>query len=247
MKSLLAIFLLSLAVQVSAKDVELSFEKSLVLVPGIEKAQTIDTIKLDKPYPVVIYLHGCTGIAEWHDAGWGRALAQEGFVFIVLDSFARPGRLSNCDPNRKTGSNAFPRAHEYRQQEISYAYDRLQQLSWVDKKNMFLMGHSEGGTAVAIYPKTGFRGHIISAWTCTFRGEATLDGIKSNKEIPILVVAASRDVWRAGNRWTDGKCSDRAEGYKLKQIDLDGTIHATLNYPEAKPAVIGFVKELLIP
>jgi hypothetical protein len=113
------------------------------------------------------------------------------------------------------------------------------------------MGHSEGGTAVAIYPKPGFRGHIISGWTCTMRGDPILDGIRSKEDIPILVIAASRDEWRIGNRFTEGKCSDRAKptlfskAYNLRQVDLDGTIHATLNYPEAKPAVITFFRDLL--
>lgn len=251
MKIIFTIFLLALSTFAQSKDVELSWEKSLVFVPGSDKAVPIDAVSLAKPHPVILYLHGCTGIAEWHDAGWAKVLAQEGAVFIILDSFARPGRLSNCDPNRKTGSNAFPKAHIYRQQEIAYAFEQLQKMPWADTKNLFLMGHSEGGTAVAIYPKPGFRGHIISGWTCTMRGDPILDGIRSKEDIPILVIAASRDEWRIGNRFTEGKCSDRAKptpfskAYNLRQVDLDGTIHATLNYPEAKPAVITFFRDLL--
>lgn len=246
MKNFLATLLIFFSVTTFAKDVELSWEKALVFIPGNDKATTVDSINLSKPHPVIVYLHGCTGIAEWHDAGWGKAMAAEGAVFIVLDSFARPGRLSNCDPNRKTGTNVFPRAHEYRQQEIAYAHEQLQKMPWADKNNLFLMGHSEGGTAVAIYPKPGFRGHIISAWTCVARWDNGLDGIKSSKEVPILVIAANKDVWRAGNWNTEGRCAARADGYKLKQVDLDGSVHATLNYPEAKPAVINFFKENLL-
>ena len=252
MKILITAAFMLLSTIAYPKDVELSWEKALVFIPGNEQPLAIDSVPLLKPHPVVVYLHGCTGIVDWHDAGWSKALAQEGAIVIVLDSFSRPGRLSNCDPNRKTASNAFPRAHEYRQQEIAYAFEQLQKTPWADTRNLFLMGHSEGGTAVAIYPRPGFRGHIISGWTCTMRGNPMLDGIRSREEIPILAIAANRDEWRVGNRVTEGKCSDRvkpfffSKGYNLKQVDLDGTTHATLRYPEAPPAVVKFIKELLI-
>jgi dienelactone hydrolase len=243
MKQLLATILLFFTCNiVYANDAEKSWKKAVVFTPYTVNAASISDIKTDQRYPVIVYLHGCTGIVDWHDYDWGRTLAKSGYIVIIPDSMARMGRVPNCDPVRKSGSNLFPMAYEYRQQEIEYALEQLKNSTWADNKKLFLMGHSEGGISVARSQYAGFRAHIILAWTCTSSYEMGLDGIRSPKEVPILAVAAIRDQWRVGKK-TYGRCIDKADGRNVTQVDLDGEIHATTKYPESKPAVLNFLKQ----
>ena len=224
-----------------ASNVESSWERARVFVPGNTEPVNVKDIKSNQNYPVVIYLHGCTGIVEWHDYDWGKTLSANGYLVILVDSMARSGRVPNCDPLRKSGSNLFPQAYDYRQQEITYALEQVQKSNWADKQKIFLMGHSEGGIAVASSTHQSPRANIILAWTCTFRNYSALDGIKSPKEIPILAVAAKYDAWRVGKA-SEGRCADNADGRSVTQIDLNGSEHATTKYPQSKPAVLDFLK-----
>ena len=241
-KAILTLMLVLGANFAHANDAKLSWDNATVFAPQSNEPIKITDIKTAQPLPVVVYLHGCTGIVDWHDYDWGRTLSSSGYIVVMPDSMARKGRTSNCSPSRQTGSNSFPQAYEYRQQEISYDMDQIQQNNWANKNKVFLMGHSEGGIAVASSTHNMLRGNVILAWTCTFRNNPTLDGIKSPKEIPILAVAAKYDEWRVGKA-SEGRCADKADGRNLIQIDLNGREHATTKYSESKPAVLKFLQQ----
>ncbi|MBS36479.1 MAG: hypothetical protein CMO26_11200 [Thiotrichales bacterium] len=49
-----------------------------------------------KPRTVIIYLHGCDGHDLDTNAVLWRRLARLGYLTVMPDSFARPGRLSVC-------------------------------------------------------------------------------------------------------------------------------------------------------
>jgi predicted esterase len=227
------------------KDVELSWEKAPVYLPSKMFSTTIDQIKVSKPLPVLIYLHGCTGIYEPHDLSWASYIADQGFIVILPDSMARPGRIPNCDPKLKVGNNAFPNAGRYRQEEITYALSQVMKSLWADKQNIFLMGHSEGGMAVAKSAHPDFAGKIISGWTCVNPLYPAYDGIYSPKNLPILAVAYVDDEWRKG-KFTEGHCLDKAEGrINFSQIDLEGWFHNTYGNSEARKGVKEFLNQHL--
>lgn len=160
------------------------------------------------------------------------------------DSMARPNRKSNCDPVKQGGTNVFPQAYDYRQQEIAYAKEQILKSPWWDQKNIFLMGHSEGGIATAQSNHGGFNGLLISGWTCTHKNNPSFDGIKSPKEIPTLAVAFVDDSWRKG-KFNEGRCADKADGRNLIQIDLQGREHGTYDSRIARDAVAKFLAENL--
>lgn len=241
--SLFAVFFLTVG---QAKDVELSWEKAVVLVPGAFFPKSTKDLVLDKKYPAVVYLHGCTGIQSGHDVQWAKLMAAQNFVVVLPDSMARPNRLSNCDPKLQGGTNTFPAAYEYRQQEISYAKDQIIQSSWWDQKNIFLAGHSEGGIATAQSTHGGFNGLFISGWTCTHKNNSAFDGLKSPIEIPALAVASVDDSWRKG-KFNEGRCATKSEGRNLVQIDLPGREHNTYDSRLAREAVVKFLNENLKP
>jgi len=249
MKNIFAViglfFIFAPSLNSAEKDVELSWEKAPVYLPGKLLSTTVDRIDITKPTPVLIYLHGCTGIYGPHDLSWASYIADQGFIVVLPDSMARPGRISNCDPKLKVPSGAFSKAGQYRQEEITYALSQVMASPWADKKNIFLMGHSEGGVATARSPHPEFAGKIISGWTCTNKNNPANDGIHSPKNLPILAVAYTDDEWRKG-KFTDGRCADKAEGRtNFRQIDLDGWLHATYGNADARKGVKEFLTQYL--
>ena len=44
-----------------------SWEKAVVYLPGTAETVAIDEVKVDRPYPVAIFLHGCSGIHSGAD------------------------------------------------------------------------------------------------------------------------------------------------------------------------------------
>ena len=227
------------------KDVELSWEKATVYLPGKLFATSVDQIVVSKATPVLIYLHGCTGIYGPHDLRWASFIADQGFIVILPDSMARQGRISNCDPKIKSGTNAFPKAGQYRQEEITYALAQVLENTWSDKNNIFLMGHSEGGQAVAKSTHPQFAGKIISGWTCTNKNNPAYDGINSPKNLPILAIASIDDEWRKGKP-VEGRCANKAEGrMNFIQIDLEGWTHGTYGYSDARKGVKDFLTQYL--
>ena len=118
---LLGLFLTS---QAFSQDVKKSWDEAIVYIPGKFFSTSVQKIQVDKPMPVIIYLHGCVGINRNHDANWASLLIDQGFIVVMPDSMARPGRLTNCDPRLKKRTNTFPAVYEYRQQEITYALEQ---------------------------------------------------------------------------------------------------------------------------
>ena len=224
----------------SAQDVALSWANGHAFLPGEPTPTSLKNIKNEKKLPVVIYLHGCTGVYPPHDFEWAKEISKNGFIVIIPDSMARENRKSNCDPRVKGGTNAFPMAYKYRQEEITYAFDQLLLSAWADERNLFLMGHSEGGIATAQSKHVGFKGKIISAWTCTQKNNPSFGSIQSPKEVPLLAVAYLDDAWRKGKP-TEGRCIDSAEGRNLTQIDLVGIEHSTFSNATARKEVIKFL------
>ena len=238
----IALLGLLLASNVFAKDVEKSWDEAVVYMPGKSFTTSVNKILADKPLPVAIYLHGCAGINKTHDANWAALLTSQGFVVVMPDSLARPGRIPNCDPRIK-GGNAFPAASAYRQQEIGYALEQTQKASWADKRNIFLIGFSEGGIGVAQSRHNGFAGRIIMGWTCTHKGNAELDGIYSPRDTPVLAIASVNDDWRKGKP-TEGNCANKAtDRQNFRQVDIPGSEHSTFASTDAQKAVKDFLTQ----
>ena len=158
--------------------------------------------------PVVLYLHGCTGLGN---TVFFEALAQAGYVVIAPDSMARAFRPLQCDPERRTGGyNLF--VYEFRLAEISYALERMRELDWIDHARQFLAGTSEGGVAVALYRGGEFRARVIAQWTC--RGDPIVQGIAAPSTTPVLAIVHANDPWYGPERTIDqqGHCGQFMTG-----------------------------------
>jgi hypothetical protein len=245
LRNLLAVPLLFLSLSISAQTpgVEKSWERGIAYIPNQFFNKSPPDVVVDKKYPVLILMHGCTGITQ-EERSWANIISKLGFVVVLPDSFARSNRVSNCNANTYKGTGAFPLADRYRQEEISYALDKLQTVTWSDKDNIFLMGHSEGGRASALASQKGFKGKIISGWICNhIYGD--LHGINGDRTMPMLAVAYLNDPWRGGPM-NQARCMDQAKDIvSFTQIDLEGQGHATSLDSRARESVKEFLTKNL--
>ena len=131
----------------SRSDLELTWDKAVIALPanGPEPAR-VDTVeRIDFPgylnalpqgtkRPVVMYLHGCTGIGNF---AFFETLAGAGYVVIAPDSMARRFRPLQCEPDARLGGfNLF--VYDFRQAEIAYALEQLSHFETVDRDNIYL-------------------------------------------------------------------------------------------------------------
>ena len=223
-------------------DVALSWVDAPIFVFNHPELKQVNQLgELKEKLPVVIFLHGCAGINK-DSLNWGSYISSLGFIVILPNSMARNGRVPNCDTKLKKGNGAFPLARQYRQQEIAYALNQTMNSAWAQRQNIFLMGHSEGGFAVAQSPRSEFAGEIISGATCTNRNNPAYDGIFAPASMPVLAIAAIQDEWFENKSATKGRCADKAFGRSyFKQVDLPGSTHPTYASPVAREAVEDFL------
>ena len=198
--------------------------------------------RYERPFPTVLYLHGCTGLGE---AGrdfmvW---LAGLGYAVVGPDSLARRYRPLQCDPKTRSGGyNLF--VYEFRLAEVAYAVERLRALPWVDRDNLVLIGASEGGVAAALYRGDDFDARVILQWTC--HGGPLIRGIAGPADIPVLAVVRANDPWYAPDRVPGqrGDCGayfgDRG-GSRSVVIEA-GEGHDVVGAREARAAVAEFLK-----
>lgn len=235
-------------------DIERTWSEAVVALPPNDNTgpiiarmhddiiqEEIRKYSLGSQFPVVIYLHGCTGIGNY---SFFKQMALAGFVVIAPDSFARKFRPLQCDPKTKTGGyNLY--IYDFRQTEIAFALHQTSLLQWVDQRNLFLVGSSEGGVATALYRGHEFRAHVITQWTCN--GAPKVEGIAVPMGIPVLSIVKSRDPWYGTQRTIgqQGHCGQFMVGRPhSKSIILRSNVeHDVFDLPENAELIIRFLKE----
>lgn len=229
---------------VNGPDTARTFDLARVYTPNSVTALTMSTpVVADslagRSFPTLVYLHGCTGITP-HDEAWAKLVSAEGYVVILIDSFARKYRPSDCDPNTNR-FGTFERAHDMRQEEIEYARTKLRTVPWVDQRNVFLMGHSEGGVATARSSDSRYAGYIVSGWTCTSPA-SSFNGLWTPRGAPVLVIRWQSDPWRSLRY--DGSCASHFGNRKsARELVLAGRGHGTYSSVEAREAVVQFLRQ----
>jgi dienelactone hydrolase len=199
----------------------------------------LDKIPADSEIPLVIYMHGCAGIgmSALRDIGF---LARNNYAVLAPDSFARKYKPKSCDPWTYTGG-LHRGVLGFRLAEARYAHEVAKNLPWVDKRNISMMGFSEGGITTAKYPHGGLAGRIILGWTCT-SGWPEYSGISGPRHEPILAVVASNDPWFT-SPWTSGHCrSSLFFRRNLESIVVDVNFHAVQTLPEVQKKILQFLE-----
>jgi len=229
----------------SRPDLERTWDRATVVVPAIggrpiRFARIGDGEIGRRRLPTVIYLHGCTGLG---DREFLKRLAAAGYAVIAPDSFARGYRPLQCDPKNKTGGyNLF--VYEFRLAEVAFALQRVAELEWVDRNNLFLIGSSEGGVAAALYRGDEFNARVIAQWTCN--GAPIVRGLGAPAGEPVLAIVHRGDPWyRPGRtRGQDGDCGQfMGDRPSSRSIVLSGSgAHNVFTEPGNVATVVAFLE-----
>ncbi len=171
--------------------------------------------------PTVIYLHGCSGMDLEHQSRTMGKLLREGFAVIAPNSFALTNRSAVCGRGNR-------HVFSVRAAEAMFAAERARSLDWVDARNLFLIGHSEGGAGAAAYRGDQFNAIVISGFHCP-------DGLASG--VPTLAVGYREDHQiRSAPR----VCANATE-----RFELQGTSHHALREEQVAQRVVDFLRRNL--
>jgi dienelactone hydrolase len=215
-------------------DPSYSWKSAQVYVPGAWFQKTVDNVQIDHPKPVIIYLHGCAGIRN-HDQDWPSFLKRLGFIVVIPDSYALPGRPMNCDPNTHRRMRNID-TMSLRPLEAEFALSQVKKMPWADKNNIFLMGHSEGGMGASRVKEEGFKGIIFSGFNCRW-------GVSAERNVPLLAIEHETDPWFKHN---SRHCKDNwEERNDANQIILKGHGHSTAGNRIAENEVKKFLERVV--
>ena len=198
--------------------------------------------------PVVVFMHGSSGLSLKAIGEWQQWLATQGVASIAPDSFALPDRLTYKSPVEK---NVYEQIHALRVSEIRLAAEALKGLPWVDTSRLILAGTSEGATSVARYAGNEFTGRILYSWSCENNYFVTEHKSALPQNQPVLNVMSSTDVFFSpsnpwlGNSASQGHCGQALKDNKAATIVLiPGAPHTLMNLPQARNATAAFFRDL---
>jgi dienelactone hydrolase len=205
--------------------------------------------ELRGPVPLVVFMHGSSGLALQAIGEWQRWLAGLGVASLAPNSFALTDRLTYKSP---VSAEVYEKVHALRTAEIGLALQAVQGMPWVDKTRMVLAGTSEGATAVARHSGSEFVGRMVYSWSCENNYFVRDHATDLRPDRPVLNVMSSSDIFFSpsntwlGNPAAKGHCGDALKTSKGSSVVLiPGAPHTLINLPPARHATEGFLKDLL--
>ena len=240
----------------TAESGRLALENALLALPAQATGGTVFTGRLTAApkdtrakVPVVLFLHGSSGLGLAAIGEWQAWLAGFGIASIAPDSMALPQRLTYKSPIDKA---TYEKVHALRASEVGIALAALRTLPWVDPSRVVLAGTSEGGVPVARDPGA-WAGRMIFSWSCEDNYFVEQHRTATIAE-PVLNVMSATDVFFSpsnawlGNAQAKGHCGAALKDHKAATIVLiPGAPHTLLNLPQARQAVRAWLLELLKP
>ena len=199
--------------------------------------------------PVVVFLHGSSGLGLKAIGEWQQWLATMGIASFAPDSFALPGRVTYTSP---VGKDFYEKIHALRGSEITLAVQALKDAPWADPRRMVLAGTSEGATAVARYAGDAFAARMIFSWSCEDNYFVETHRTAVRPEQPVLnVISATDPFFSRSNAWLGqpaavGHCAAAFKDHpKASIVLIPGAPHTLLNLPAARQVVAGFLQDVL--
>jgi dienelactone hydrolase len=215
-----------------------------IFVGPLKNAPQLGNVKV----PVVLFMHGSSGLGLKAIADWQQWLASFGVASIAPNSFALKDRLTYTSPIDK---DTYEKLHDFRASEIEITLKALQKMTWVDTNKIVLAGTSEGSVPVARYKGKEFAGRIMFAWSCEDNYFVKAHQTNIPDDQPILNIISSTDPYFStsnpwlGNSQATGHCGAVLKNNKKASIVLiPGGPHTVLTFPQAKGPVQGFLADL---
>ena len=140
--------------------------------------------------PVVLFLHGSSGLGLKAIGEWQQWLAAQGIASVAPDSFALPDHVTYKSPIDKA---SYERIHALRASEIAPALAAIQTAPWADTSKLVLAGTSEGAVPVARYADREFAARMLFAWSCEPNHFVTEPRNAFEADKPVLNVISSVD------------------------------------------------------
>lgn len=201
------------------------------------------------PVPVVVFLHGSSGLGLKAIGEWQQWLATLGIASVAPDSFALPQRMTYKSPIPR---EEYEKIHALRASEIAPVLQALRGAPWADRARLVLAGTSEGAVPVARWRGEEFAGRLIYAWSCEDNYFVQEHRTHLPAAQPVLNVISTADPFFSpangwlGNAAARGHCGDALKAHRNSAVVLiPGAPHTLLNLPAARNATAGFLRDLL--
>jgi dienelactone hydrolase len=168
------------------------------------------------PFPAVVYLHGCLGLADYRRKAAADEFTAQGYVALAVDSFATRGIKDDCLSGLSN-----------RESDALGALIYLSRQAFVDPRRIALVGISQGGIAALniatarsfeifeMPPGVKYKAVVAFYPSCSSAG--------NEMAIPVLILIGALDDW--------ARASECAWWAKRRRVD---GAPVTVNiYPEA--------------
>jgi hypothetical protein len=238
----------------TAESARLAIAQAAVALPASVTGGTVYLGRLaDAPTevrskaPVVVFLHGSSGLGLPAIGAWQRWLASMGIASLAPDSMALPQRLTYSSP---IDVATYEQVHALRASEIALAAQALRTVPWADGARLVLAGTSEGAVAVA-RDAGPWRGRMIFSWSCEDNYFVAQHRTAAIAEPVLNVISATDPFFSPSNTWLGnpaarGHCAGALAAHKAATIVLvPGAPHTLLNLPQVRQATRAWLVDLL--
>jgi dienelactone hydrolase len=191
----------------------------------------------DGPFPAVVALHGCAGLAgrsgpvagRYRD--WGERLAAAGFVVLFPDSFGSRGLSSQCSVRERSVRTARERVAD-----AVAARRWLQNHKWVVADRVSLLGWQNGGGAALWTIRRRGRAHgaeggpDFRSAVALYPGCRTLRQTEWSARVPTLVLVGAADDWGPASACEQMVASARGRSAQAQIVVYPGA-YAEFDHP----------------
>lgn len=169
--------------------------------------------------PIVIYMHGCSGINQASTIS-AKHYADAGFAVVLPNSFARTYKPTSCDPNIPRGG-MHRGVLEWRHKELAHAIQQIRSLPGGKDRPVVAHGFSEGAITVATFEGDApFKARIIEGWGCHSLWPE-YRGLKARSGEPTLALVADNDPWFR-SRALSGDCGAFMDSKRHRSVVYSG-------------------------
>jgi dienelactone hydrolase len=190
----------------------------------------------DGPFPAVVALHGCAGLAgrsgpvagRYRD--WGERLAAAGFVVLFPDSFGSRGLPSQCSVRERSVRTARERVAD-----AVAARRWLQNQKWVVASRVSLLGWQNGAGAALWTVRRRARaaaeaGPDFRSAVALYPGCRTLRQSEWSARVPTLVLVGAADDWGPASACEQMVASARGRSAQAQIVVYPGA-YAEFDHP----------------